>query len=277
MIVYLDQNKIIELAGNPQLLTELQSVLAAKGTQVGISFAHACETATIPSARRVTDIVKTVTALPYVHLRSLMLIVQDEIMNEFYRFLKVPRRRPSQIVGAFGPEHPQTNFGMVVTELRNNTNRGDAIRASIDGYQAEIVRDLSKHKQTNRELVETGFFNVAEKYLTSRNIQLSGLVLLPGSISFEDFRKHFDFSNCPHINFMVDFQLRRYKDRVRKLEAGDFCDTEHATHGSISCDVLVIERFAREMVEQIGRSGLRLRAKSFSDLREAISYLQDPG
>jgi hypothetical protein len=217
---------------------------------------------------------RVVNALPTLELAPLIPIVQCEILNEFHRFRGSRIRKTMAVSGNFGPDFEGLGFRDLVSLCSLSSERVRTIWQHDNDYQRHNDRLRQTHGALTRENITDELLDFGISYLDPKNLSLP-IHPAPKSLDRSKFKKEFAFGNCPYLDFIREFQWRRLSNPQRKPQSGDLSDTEHATHGAMTCDVVVIENFSREMIEQIARTNTRVKAKPFSALNEAIAYLEN--
>lgn len=274
MLVYLDQNHIIDLTKNKYKLDSLFRTMQGKGAKLGVSFFHIVETSIFNKKNR-DDIIKVIEKLGYIQITPVLKILDTEVKNEFYRYLKL--KENIKKVDAFQPifenRHKNSSFNNIVKEFcldNRNIEHSSQLRAS---HVSKIKSLLTKGSVNLKKEREALLDNYIDTRLIPTNVDLK-IALLPKSLDAKDFKKYFDWTRCPYLSFYVLFQSLRYLDRKRKNLTGDLADLEHATIGSLSCDLLCIEKHACEIINQIQqRRDTKIKAIVFNNLSKLIEFL----
>lgn len=274
MILYLDQGILINLSRDGNLLKRLKEILKQKNAKIALSFAHVQETA---KWKNNIKLIETIEDLPCIKLTELKRIFECELDNEFYRFLNFDKRRSMDIIDDDSGDHSFRDF---VNQARRNTNNATTIKSVNYTYEDNIKRDLAIRPDgtrfeedllRERENLLNGRVN---EYFTPKKIyQLIGMHLPSKCLDAQEFVKKFDFTRCPYLSTYNEFQTRRYRDKKRNPQ-NDLADIEHAVHGALSCDVLVIEGNAANVIRQMDKTG-SIKAKFFTDLNTAMDYLEN--
>lgn len=274
MIIYLDQNHIIDLSKNITQLDEFHKIIQKRKASLGISFSHIIETVNDDKEKR-ESIIRVIDHLGYVELNHIIKIMDAEVINEFYRYLNLSYKvKEIQLVlSIFSKSFHLRGFAQIVRFFSEDPER---------------IKNILKHKKNHegnvRELLEKSSFKSLQKersaildyyiksVLNPKHLDLS-IVLPPKSLDAQDFKKHFSWQRCPYLSFYTLFQSLRYRDAKRDPR-GDLPDLEHATVGALSCDILCIEKNAYEIINQTKRhKGIKINSKVFKKLDETIKFL----
>lgn len=280
MILYLDQRDIINLTKNAAKRSEIYAVMQQKDISLGISFAHIIETVTDKEEKR-ESIIKVVEQLGYAEMTHMVNIFDAEVKNEFYRYLNLLDKiiKISPVSSIFSRTFKLHGFGEIVRHFSKNPSHLADIQQHKKEYENEVRDLLLKLKSQSSEKQLDGeknnlLNNYINNFLTERNIDLS-IKLPPKSLDAREFRKNFSWERCPYLSFYTLFQVLRYRDRSRDPR-GDLGDLEHVVIGSLSCDVLCIEKNAYEIINQCQqRKSPTIKAKTFNNLEETIDYLKN--
>jgi hypothetical protein len=277
MIIYFDQNHLIDLSKNVSKLNKLKKLFQEKDYHLGISFSHIIETINIDEKKR-EPIIQLVDQLSYFEMNHIGNIINDEVLNEFYRYLNLKEKVINILAIAPIFKLSQLNgFVEMVRFFSLNPKHSKRILEQKMGYE-EGVRKLAneKIKETAMESFKSEKKALLDYHISnflSRNNTNIRIVIPLRSLDVQDFEKFFSWERCPYLNFYTLFQTLRYRD-INRNTRGDLSDIEHATIGAMSCDVLCIEKNAYEIINQAQKyQGQKIKAKVFKNLDETIDFL----
>jgi len=276
MIIYLDQNHIINLSKDESKLEEIEKIIKKRKGYLGISFAHVLDTINANQDGR-EAIIKVIDKIGYVELTHFLNIIEQEVINEFFRWLKLSNKVEEipKVSSIFPQSFPYKGFAEIVRFasldehakeiLQYKMNYATKLKDLLSDRKKEFVQENLKKERS----ISLDYF--IKKALTTKRINLN-IYIRPKSLDAQDFKKHFSWEKSPYLNFYVLFNTLLYRDTKRDAKH-DLSDLEHATLGVLSSDILCIEGNAFEIISQIKRKGLKIKVEVCKNINDVIRYL----
>lgn len=272
-LVYLDQSGLSALARDDsrESSSEFARILNRNHLKLAISFPHVCETAKAP-----IDILEKLTHfvdnLPWVSLRPLIFMMKTELQNEFYRFLKVEKRKVVSPVGRIFDEFETDNFGELVLFARSNAMaKGRNLQKLVNDHDARMKILMAINSSDLKKERHDALANFSSRELKDRHTAELPFELPKHSLDHKEFIKDFDWNKCPYFGSYTAFQSYRYKDRLRN-PSGDLCDAEHAVLAAVGCDYVMLERNAVAILNQ-SKKDARYKAKIFFSVKDLMDEI----